>query len=211
MEATGYVVGVFIILDFALMAPRIGQGMAVTGAVLAVLTARLFSRRPVEGAFEDVSTTLLGIVYISLLFGFQVGIHRGAQGKHWLTFMYLVIWASDTGAYYLGTAFGKHRLYEKISPKKSIEGLAGGIAASMLVALLCKLWLVKSLGWGEAMLLSAVLAVVGTVGDLAESMLKRSAGIKDSGTLIPGHGGILDRMDSMLFAAPVLYYYLRMR
>lgn len=211
MELAGYVFGAFIILDFAQMVPHAGQGAAVTVAVLGVLTARLFSRRPVEGALEEASVTLLGVLYAALLFGFQVAVHRGPQGKHWLVFLYLVIWASDTGAYYIGTAYGRNRLYEKISPKKSIEGLAGGVAASALTALLCKLWLVKSIGWGQAVLLGAGLAVIGTVGDLAESLLKRSAGVKDSGSLIPGHGGILDRMDSMLFAAPVLYYYLKMR
>jgi phosphatidate cytidylyltransferase len=140
-----------------------------------------------------------------------VAIHAGPAGKKWLVFLYLVIWASDTGAYYVGTAFGKRRLYEKISPKKSIEGLAGGMAASVVVALLCKWLLVPSAGLIEAAVLGAALAAVGTVGDLVESLIKRSAGVKDSGNLIPGHGGILDRMDSMLFAAPVLFYYLRMR
>jgi phosphatidate cytidylyltransferase len=150
---------------------------------------------------------------VALLFAFQVAIHSGAgpAGKKWLVFLYLVIWASDTGAYYVGTAFGKHRLYEKISPKKSVEGLLGGVLASVLVAVLCKLWLVPSLGIIEAAVLGAVLALAGTAGDLSESLIKRSAGVKDSGTIIPGHGGILDRMDSMLFAAPVLFFYLRMR
>ncbi|MHB8845579.1 MAG: phosphatidate cytidylyltransferase, partial [Nitrospirota bacterium] len=180
-------------------------------SVLAVLTARLFSPRPVEGALEDIAVTLLGIFYVAMLFGFQVAIHAGSPGKRWLVFLFLVIWASDTGAYYAGTTWGKHRLYEKISPKKSIEGLVGGTLASAVVAVLCTVWLVPAMGWAEAVFVGALLALVGTVGDLVESLLKRSAGVKDSGTLIPGHGGILDRMDSMLFAAPVLFYYLRMR
>jgi phosphatidate cytidylyltransferase len=179
--------------------------------VLTLMTARLFSRRPVEGALEDIAVTVLGIFYVALLFGFQVAIHAGNPGKRWLVFLYLVIWASDTGAYYVGTAFGRHRLYEKISPKKSIEGLIGGMLASMIIAMLCKGWLVASVGLLEAAVLGAFLAAFGTVGDLVESLIKRSAGVKDSGALIPGHGGILDRMDSMLFAAPVLFYYLKMR
>ncbi|MDH4161519.1 MAG: phosphatidate cytidylyltransferase [Nitrospirota bacterium] len=212
LETIGFLLGAVLILEFSRTGmQRLGYDLVLTFSVLAVLCARLFSRRPVEGALEEIAVTLLGVLYVALLFGFQVAIHRGSQGKYWLMFMYLVIWASDTGAYYVGSAFGKHRLYEKISPKKSVEGLAGGVAASVLVAVLCKLWLVKGLGWGPAIALGAVLALVGTVGDLAESLLKRSAGVKDSGALIPGHGGILDRMDSMLFAAPVLYYYLKMR
>jgi len=213
LTATGALLGTVLIINIGrpLFPLTGGVFFWITLSVLAVLTARLFARRPVEGALEDISFTLLGVLYVSLLFGYQVAIHAGPPGKSWLLFLYLVIWASDTGAYYAGTAIGKHRLYEKISPKKSVEGLVGGTAASMVTALLCKLWLVKGLGTLEALVLGAVLALVGTVGDLAESLLKRSAGVKDSGTLIPGHGGILDRMDSMLFAAPVLFYYLRMR
>jgi phosphatidate cytidylyltransferase len=177
--------------------------------VLSVLTVRLFSPHPVEGALEDVAVTFLGIGYVALLFGFQAALLTGLPGKRWLVFLYVVIWASDIGAYYVGTAFGRHRLYEKISPKKSVEGLVGGVAASMIVALLCKFWLLRSIGAGEAMLLGGGLAVVGTVGDLAESLIKRSVGVKDSGTIFPGHGGMLDRLDSLMFAAPVLFYYLR--
>jgi len=186
-----------------------GPAFYITFCVITVLTARLFSSRQVEGALSDVAVTLAGLFYVALLLGFQVAIHRGYQGKYWLVFLYLVIWASDTGAYYIGTAFGKHRLYEKISPKKSIEGLIGGLLASVIIALLCKQWLVPSLGIIEAAVLGVVLALVGTIGDLVESLLKRSVGVKDSGTIIRGHGGILDRMDSMMFAAPVLYYYLQ--
>ncbi len=209
----GIVLGALVVLKvYRPIHPSLGGPYFwITLCVLAVMTARLFSRRPVEGALEDIAVTLFGIFYVALLFSFQVSIHAGSPGKKWLVFLYLVIWASDTGAYYVGTAFGKHRLYERISPKKSIEGLLGGVSASVLVAVLCKLWLVPSLGIIEAAVLGAVLALAGTVGDLAESLIKRSAGVKDSGTIIPGHGGILDRMDSMLFAAPVLFFYLRMR
>lgn len=208
----GILLGAVLVLgDFA--GARSGPAMApfLVFSVMTVLAARLFSRRPVESALADVALTLTGILYVALLFGFQAGIHAEFQGRQWLLFLYFVIWASDTGAYYVGTALGRHRLYEKVSPKKSIEGLLGGTAASMLAAYLCKRWLVESLGTVEALVLGAMLALVGTAGDLAESLLKRSAGVKDSGSLIPGHGGILDRMDSMLFAAPVLYYYLGMR
>ncbi|MDA8098206.1 MAG: phosphatidate cytidylyltransferase [Nitrospiraceae bacterium] len=210
---TGTFFGALVVFNFyrPLIPSAGGAVFLVSCAIIAVLTARLFARRHVEGAFEDVSFTLLGIVYVALLFGYQVAIHAGPPGKQWLLFLYLVIWASDTGAYYAGTSFGRHRLYEKISPKKSIEGLVGGTVASAGVAALCAKWLVDGAGTAEAVLLGVVLALVGTVGDLAESMLKRSVGVKDSGSIMPGHGGLLDRMDSMMFAAPVLYYYLRMR
>ena len=146
-----------------------------------------------------------------MLFSFQIAIRMGTNGRQWLVFLYFVIWASDIGAYSIGIPFGKHRLYEKISPKKSIEGLIGALAASAGMALLCRAWFMPPLGLWETVMLGLVLAGVGTLGDLTESLLKRAAGVKDSGNLIPGHGGILDRMDSMMFAAPVLYYYLGMR
>jgi phosphatidate cytidylyltransferase len=191
--------------------PRLGPLFFITLSLLLIMIMRLFSRRPVEGALEDIASTLLGVFYVSLLFAFQIWIRMGADGKQWLVFLYFIIWASDIGAYSIGIPFGKHRLYEKVSPKKSIEGLAGALVASAGMALLCRAWFMPAIGIGEAVAIALALAVVGTVGDLVESLFKRAAGVKDSGTLIPGHGGVLDRMDSMLFAAPVLYYYLRMR
>jgi phosphatidate cytidylyltransferase len=188
-----------------------GQAFFIAFCLLAIMITRLFSTRPVEGAVEDIAITLLGIFYVAMLFGFQLAIYREVDGKRWLAFMYLLIWASDTGAYYIGSSLGKRKLYPKISPKKSVEGLIGGMLAAAGVALLCRVWFLPSVGIQEAAVLGLVLAVTGTLGDLVESLFKRSAGVKDSGSLIPGHGGILDRMDSMLFAAPVLYYYLGMR
>ena len=213
LPVTGIALGAALIMSMARAYHPVSGGpfQLVMVSVLLVLTVRLFARRPVEGAFEDIAATLLGVFYVALLFGYQVSIHAGFGGKRWLLFLYFVIWASDIGAYYVGTAYGKHRLYEKISPKKSVEGLLGGAAASMVVALICKFWFVSSLHWFEALLVGLGLAIVGTVGDLAESLLKRSVGVKDSGTIIPGHGGILDRLDSIMFAAPALFYYLRMR
>ncbi len=179
--------------------------------MLLIMVARLFSPRPVDGALEDVASTFLGVFYVAMLFAFQVAIRTGSDGKQWLVFLYFIIWASDIGAYSIGIPFGKRRLYEKVSPKKSIEGLVGALVASAAMALLCRVWFMPPIGMGEAIVIALMLAVVGTIGDLAESLLKRAAGVKDSGAIIPGHGGILDRMDSMLFAAPVLYYYLKMR
>jgi phosphatidate cytidylyltransferase len=179
--------------------------------LIAITVVRLFSRRPVEGAIEDVSATVTGMLYVAVLFGFQVSIRTGTDGRQWLVFLYFIIWASDIGAYATGVPFGKHKLYEKISPKKSIEGLIGALIASMGMALLCQWWFLPPIGTGVVVGIALVLAVAGTIGDLVESLFKRAAEVKDSGTIIPGHGGILDRMDSMLFAAPVLYYYLRMR
>ncbi len=211
-RALGMVLGALVVAEFYHQpAPGPGTVLLITAATVLVLTARLLSPRPVDGAVEDIASTLLGIFYVALLFAFQVSIRAGMHGKQWLVFLYFVIWASDIGAYSIGIPFGKHRLYEKVSPKKSIEGLIGALTAAAGMALLSKVWFMPPVGTGEAIALGLVLALVGTVGDLAESLFKRAAGVKDSGGIIPGHGGVLDRMDSMLFAAPVLYFYLWMR
>ncbi len=207
----GIAIGILVVVDaYHPFFPAYG-GRETAILLLLIMAARLFSPRPVQGAMEDISVTLLGIFYVALLFSFQIAVRMSVDGKQWLVFLFFVIWASDIGAYSIGIPFGKHRLYEKVSPKKSIEGLAGALVASALMALVCRAWFMPSLGSGELVGVALALAVAGTIGDLAESLLKRAAGVKDSGSIIPGHGGILDRMDSMLFAAPVLYYYLRIR
>jgi phosphatidate cytidylyltransferase len=214
LVAAGIVLGAALIVGGFYHQPGAGTDrhlFYLTVCLLLLLTGRLFSSDPVDRAVEDAAATLLGIVYVALLFGFQIGIRMGAAGKQWIVFLYLVIWATDIGAYSIGIPFGKHKLFPKISPKKSIEGLLGGFAAAAGMALLCRVWFMPPIGIGEAAGIGLLLAAAGTVGDLVESMLKRSAGVKDSGIIIPGHGGMLDRMDSMLFAAPVLYYYLGMR
>ena len=210
--APGMAFGALIVLKFYHpLFPAMGGFFPVAAGLLLIMVARLFSSRPVDGALEDISSTALGVFYVAMLFAFQVAIRRGVDGKQWFVFLYFIIWASDIGAYAVGLTFGKHRLFEKVSPKKSIEGFLGALVASAGMALLCRVWFMPAVGIGEAIAIALLLAVVGTIGDLAESLLKRAAGVKDSGGIIPGHGGILDRMDSMLFAAPVLYYYLKMR
>lgn len=208
----GIILGVLMVLNFFQpLLPDLGFGFLVTTSLLIIMVARLFSKRPVESALEDIAVTIFGILYVAMLFGFQGAIRMGQDGKHWLVFMYLVIWASDTAAYYIGTAFGRHRLYEKVSPKKSVEGLGGGLAGAVSAALFCRAVFMPEMGVLEAASLGAILSCVGVAGDLAESLIKRGVGVKDSGSLIPGHGGILDRMDAMLFAAPVMFYYLAVR
>jgi phosphatidate cytidylyltransferase len=119
----------------------------------------------------------------------------------------LCVTLSDTGAYYAGSAFGSHRMAPVISPKKSWEGVAGGVIGSLIGALLGHFWFFQRLPLAHALALGVVLCAAGILGDLGESMLKRTAGVKDSSALLPGHGGVLDRVDSLLVAAPVLYYY----
>jgi phosphatidate cytidylyltransferase len=137
---------------------------------------------------------------------------RYPQGYLWIFFLLAVIFASDTGAFYFGRLFGKHKLHETLSPGKTWEGAVGGVLSSIIIAL-CFLYLLRrySLPLHEIniciLTLVVVLSIVEQIGDLAESMLKRSYGVKDSGNILPGHGGLLDRIDGLLFAIPVLYMY----
>ncbi|HTG01938.1 MAG TPA: phosphatidate cytidylyltransferase [Nitrospirota bacterium] len=212
LQIPGIACGALLILDaYRPLLPELGPLFIITMAVLLIMVVRLFSPRPVEGALEDVASTALGMLYVAVLFAFLVAIRLSADGRQWLVFLFFTIWASDIGAYSIGIPFGRHRLYEKISPKKSIEGLGGAVFAAAGMALICRIWFMPPVSAAEVVCVAVVLALVGTVGDLTESMFKRAAKIKDSGVIIPGHGGMLDRMDSMLFAAPVLYYYIRMR
>ena len=117
-----------------------------------------------------------------------------------------IIWASDTFAYLTGKAFGKHKLFERISPKKTIEGFLGGLVGAVIISILIDIYSVRPM-W-QWITLAVVLVVTGTIGDLVESSFKRAAKVKDSGTILPGHGGLLDRLDSLLFASPFAYLTL---
>jgi phosphatidate cytidylyltransferase len=130
-------------------------------------------------------------------------------GRNWLFFALFTTFGSDSAAYFIGRALGRHRLAPRISPHKSWEGAAGGILGAMAVSLLFTLStpLHISLGIGQGIVLALLVSVFGQIGDLAESLLKRNAGVKESSTVIPGHGGFLDRMDSVVFAGVVVYLY----
>jgi phosphatidate cytidylyltransferase len=168
--AFGIALGLLIVLEFYHpLFPVLGKFFPVVVSVLLIMIARLFSSRSVDNALEDIASTVLGVFYVALLFAYQIAIRSGGNGKQWLVFLYLIIWASDIGAYSIGIPFGKHRLYEKVSPKKSIEGLAGALVASMGMALLCRVWFMPPMGIGEAAGLAFILAIIGTVGDFVES------------------------------------------
>ncbi len=151
----------------------------------------------------------LGIIYVALLMGHLVLLRLLDDGRQWIFLTLIVIMSCDTCAYVIGSRFGKRKLYPLISPNKSIEGGIGGVGGAVLGALISKLLFFSSIGLWPAILVGVVLGVVGQIGDLFESMLKRACGVKDSGNMIPGHGGILDRLDSLLFAFPLVYYIAR--
>jgi phosphatidate cytidylyltransferase len=160
----------------------------------------------------SVGSTLLGVCYLFLLGGFLIALRTGFKhtlAADLLSFFLLVLMGSDTGAYFSGRALGKHKMAPKISPGKTWEGAVGGLLASLLAAVGAHYWFFPELSLKTALPLAAGMNILGVVGDLTESALKRGAGMKDSGTLFPGHGGLLDRLDSLLFNAPLLYFVAR--
>ena len=177
--------------------------------LLVFLVIEMFRDKP--NPFGNVAITLLGLVYICLplsLLSFLVIPGPGAvYTPYMLITVFVLIWAFDTGAYIAGVAAGRHKLYPRLSPKKTWEGVIGGVVLTVIVAVLISHFYqpVNSIGMVCAALLTAMGA---TFGDLAESMLKRSMNIKDSGKLLPGHGGLLDRIDSLLFVGPIIYVFL---
>ncbi len=156
---------------------------------------------------RDFAVSLLGLLYIPLLLSHAVLLRALPAGRDWIFLVLLVVMASDSLAYFVGRKWGKHRLYEAVSPKKSIEGSLAGLLGGVLGAMSCKLWFFAELSTMDVLLLGLGVGAFSQLGDLIESLFKRSFGVKDSGTIIPGHGGLLDRLDSLLFAFPVTYYY----
>jgi phosphatidate cytidylyltransferase len=177
--------------------------LAVDLIVVAGLTLPLFKND--TQAPHWVGKQVLGLVYIPVFLSFLVLIRSGESGAQWIFWILCIVAAGDTGAFYSGTYLGRHKLCPWVSPKKTIEGSMGGLVANILIALLFKMILLPSLATLPCIAFAVVIGIAGQVGDLFASEFKRSAGIKDSGTLLPGHGGFLDRLDALLFASPLAY------
>ena len=173
--------------------------------ILILFSAELFRNKPKP--LENIAFGIFSVAYLAIPFGLIISSSFDSEGNYqaWnILYFFFFMWASDTGAYFAGRFFGKRKLFERLSPKKTIEGFIGGMLASGLLGWaahshLGKFGLIEWIGIG------VLLSITGTAGDLFESMLKRQAGIKDSGNILPGHGGILDRFDSALLSAPVYW------
>lgn len=202
--------------------------------VLTAMVTELFRNR--GSVIVNVATTLSGILYVSVFFGTLIGLRElfvpadfpmgryfavpgsyldpalASEVYRWggytvLTVM-ATIWICDSAAYYVGSSIGRHKLFPRISPNKSWEGAAAGFIFSLLAALAAKYFIIEYLTVTDALIMGVIVGLAGQVGDLAESALKRDAGVKDSSAILPGHGGVLDRFDSLLFSAPLVYFYL---
>ena len=188
--------------------PLLPAGMAFLLLLLPLMLVCELYRRG-ENPAANVGVTLLGICYVALpltLMAYIPFVGRYAWNPWTMLFFVFIIWANDVFAYLVGMAFGRHRLLERLSPKKSWEGFFGGVAGALVMGYVASRCMGEA--WWVWIGLALVAAVTGVLGDLVESMFKRAAGVKDSGTIIPGHGGILDRFDAMLLAAPFVVVYL---
>jgi phosphatidate cytidylyltransferase len=198
-------------------------------AACTIIVCTFAMARTARDAIANIAVTVFGIVYVSCfcshiislrmlpLDGADATINFGGAG--YVIMLLLLLWLGDGGAFFVGTAWGKHRLLPTVSPNKTVEGAIGGLALTLIGSMLIRdagllldgfnVALFPDLGVGQYLLIGAGIAVSGQVGDLVESYLKRDAGLKDTGNLLPGHGGFLDRFDSLAFAAPLLYFFLK--
>ena len=183
--------------------------------VIAVLISQTFRfQKDFTKMLTGIGVTILGVMYVAFLGGFLISTRVGFENVPGLStdlllYFFIVMFGSDSGAYFAGRAFGKHKLAPKISPGKTVEGLIGGIVAAAGFAALCTLTFFQELPYQFSIPLAVVMAAVGVLGDLAESAMKRGSNTKDAAAILPGHGGLLDRLDSLLFNAPILYYFAR--
>jgi phosphatidate cytidylyltransferase len=182
--------------------------------VVALIGIELFRNK--GSALFNTAATLLGFAYVGGLWSFlllirelprHASVNYGSAGT-WLVMVIATVWVCDTAAYFVGLGFGRHKLFERVSPKKTWEGAVGGLVFGVLMAVACHYWFVRDLRLIDAVVIGALVGTVGQVSDLAESLFKRDAGVKDSSSLIPGHGGVLDRFDSEMLVAPLVYLYL---
>jgi phosphatidate cytidylyltransferase len=178
--------------------------------VIATLIAAMLRGAPFDQMIASTGATILGVLYVALLGTHLVLIRTGFEPQlsaHLLSFFFLVLMGSDAGAYYIGRAFGKRKLAPSISPGKTWEGAIGGVVAALAMASLAHFWFFRELPLKLALPLALAMSILGILGDLVESALKRSASAKDAANILPGHGGLLDRLDSLLFNAPLIYYF----
>lgn len=202
-----------VIAAAACLMPVWSEGVIVLwiGPML-ILGVCVFSGEEIRKSFRSAVFSFFGAAYVGGLMGFMIAIRLWSNGylsgAELLLMLFIVIWSGDSFAYFAGKSFGRHKLAPVISPHKTWEGAVAGFLFSIVAAVVCKYTFLQEMNLSDAVALGALIGVIGQIGDLAESIVKRAAEVKDSGGIIPGHGGMLDRIDSLLFGAPAMYYYL---
>jgi phosphatidate cytidylyltransferase len=205
-RAVGMLLGLLFPLSLYSRDPRCFIA-ALAFVILFLFIQALFRPEEFPVRIERLSKHLLGLLYVPLFFAHFVLLHRLASGRLWVLFVLVAVYFGDTTAFYIGRAWGRRKLAPQISPGKTWEGGLGAMVGSLAGALIFKSLFFPRLPTIHALVLGVGMGVIGQLGDLFESLIKRSAKVKDSGMLIPGHGGLLDRVDSVLFASPFVYYY----
>jgi phosphatidate cytidylyltransferase len=198
-------------IAFAPVSGVLSDAFLVPSVIVVVcggLLASLIHVAPIEDAGLRMGWAVAGPFYLGALFGVIARLFNQPHGGEWVVLVMFYAFGSDTMGYFIGRAFGRHKLYEAVSPGKTIEGSFGGLFGALVGGLLAHFWFLPTLSLSHAIVLSIAAAAAGQAGDLCESLLKRSVGVKDSGTLLPGHGGILDRVDALLFAASIVFLYV---
>lgn len=180
---------------------------ALIAAAIAMLLIHLVRPLPIETAAQRIGASLTGLLYLALPMAHMCWLHGMADGWRWVMLVFLVVWTGDTAAYFGGRLLGKHKLYPAISPNKTIEGAIAGLLGSVAMCFAVRAGFHPLLSVADCLILGLGGGGLGQLGDLVESLFKRSVGVKDSGSLFPGHGGILDRVDALLFATPLVYWY----
>jgi phosphatidate cytidylyltransferase len=210
-NAVDRLLGTGLALVLSLILSHAGPDTVFPFFVLVLLILTVFAMATAEDLSSTVSrmaVIFFGIFYIGYLLSYVSMVRTMPNGRTWVLFLISTVWAGDISALLGGSYFGRHKLYPKISPNKTYEGLVGAVVGSVLVALAFALAFIPSLDASTCIVIGIGLGLFGQLGDFTESLVKRSARVKDSGSLFPGHGGMLDRIDSFLFSAPFLHYCL---
>ena len=179
-------------------------------ASVTLFAAWFFHEDNVKVSMDQIAFTLFGVLYVAGLGGYSLLIRNFGDGERLIFFLLLIVWLGDIAAYYGGKDFGKKPLAPVVSPNKTMEGAIAGLVGSLAAGAIAGYWFLGHIAMAHCLLVALICGTIGQFGDLAESLLKRHAGIKNSGNVLPGHGGILDRIDSLLFAGPMFYCYFKL-
>lgn len=214
LKIIGTIFGFLIVLSFYLFQGHLIP-VILSIAVLLIMIVELFRNKP--NALVNQAVCITGLIYPAALFSFliliresSVWLNRSYQyGAYWVLAILVTTWVCDTAAFFVGSQFGKHKLFPRVSPNKTIEGAVGGFLFALLTMFVINLLVMKNESLIHLLVVGAICGSFGQIGDLVESLLKRDAGVKDSSNFLPGHGGLLDRFDSIFFNAPLTYIYLK--